>query len=98
MVKAKGSSKELSIGNLLTLIRWAGGQVIADPPLPLLRLSTHLVSNPYPIPNIQEHAGDYLTNTCITCCPGTLVHQEEDKADIVEVWETLEVPIERLKA
>ncbi len=64
VVKEKGSAKRLSIGNLLTLIKWAGGQVITDPPLdPTPTLSKNLT----PKPNIQQHTGDYLANACITC-------------------------------
>ena len=56
VVKAKGISKELSIGNLLTLIKWTGGQVIADPPLPLLRLSTRTTENLFGASKILEES------------------------------------------
>jgi hypothetical protein len=44
VVKEKGSAKGLSIGNLLTLIKWAGGQVTTDLfPHPIPTLSTNLI-------------------------------------------------------
>ena len=74
VVKEKGSAKGLSIGNLLRLIKWAGGQVTTDLfPHPIPTLSTNLIFKPH----IHQHAGDYVALThALLSVAGTPIHQE----------------------